>query len=237
MDDGKLCSPSETDPLMPHKAYHRPQFLIFTVAIALCLTICTVLFVSVFPLSRCNIPLDLRDRIRKEWGIELRKHKEAVDIELRKYKEAVDKRVDIEKRWHLEDDERVHIREQWMREKEEHDRGVEERRRREEEERVRVRERWMREKEEHDHGVEKRRRLEEEERLRLNMVWGDVQSDTTCTTYATREYTARLMNVPSYYDRRVEACMATPIQIHGVEYKPKWCEDHVGLPSFVSASS
>src|SRR6267154_1514822 len=124
MDDGKLCSPSETDPLMPHKAYHRPQFLIFTVAIALCLTICTVLFVSVFPLSRCNIPLDpdVQDRIRKEWDIELRKHEEAVE----------------------------------------------------------------------------RRRREEEERLRLNMFWDDAKSGTTCTTYGTREYTARLMNVPSY---------------------------------------
>ncbi|KAG1823665.1 uncharacterized protein BJ212DRAFT_1476547 [Suillus subaureus] len=66
---------------------------------------------------------------------------------------------------------------------------------------------------------------EEDERLRLNMFWTDLTSHT-CMTYATREYTARLVNVPSYYNRRVEACMATPVKIHGVEYMPKWCEDH-----------
>ncbi|KAJ8587023.1 hypothetical protein M405DRAFT_843471 [Rhizopogon salebrosus TDB-379] len=48
----------------------------------------------------------------------------------------------------------------------------------------------------------------------------------TCTMYGTREYTARLVNIPGDYNRHVEACMATPIQIHGIEYKAKWCEDH-----------
>ncbi|KAG1851955.1 hypothetical protein F4604DRAFT_1806507 [Suillus subluteus] len=66
---------------------------------------------------------------------------------------------------------------------------------------------------------------EEDKRLRLNMFWTDLASHP-CTTYATREYTARLVNVPSYYNRRVEACMVTPIKIHGTKYTPKWCEDH-----------
>ncbi|KAG2038376.1 hypothetical protein BDR03DRAFT_918621 [Suillus americanus] len=66
---------------------------------------------------------------------------------------------------------------------------------------------------------------EEDERLRLNMFWTDLASHP-CTTYATREYTARLVNIPSCYNHRVEACMATPVKIHGVEYMPKWCEDH-----------
>ncbi|KAG2746269.1 hypothetical protein P692DRAFT_20739196 [Suillus brevipes Sb2] len=57
------------------------------------------------------------------------------------------------------------------------------------------------------------------------MFWTDLTSHA-CTTYATREYTARLVNIPSYYNRRVEACMAAPVKIHGVEYTPKWCEDH-----------
>ncbi|KAG1760439.1 hypothetical protein EDD22DRAFT_80017 [Suillus occidentalis] len=68
------------------------------------------------------------------------------------------------------------------------------------------------------------RQEREDIRLRLNMFWTDLTSHP-CTTYATREYTARLANVPSYYNRRVEACMATPVNIHGVEYTPKWCED------------
>jgi hypothetical protein len=88
---------------------------------------------------------------------------------------------------------------------------------------------WKREVGEHDRDIKERTRREEEERLRLNMFWTDTESHT-CTAYGTREYTARLVNVPGDYNRRVEACMATPIQVHGVEYKTKWCEDYVGLP-------
>ncbi|KAG2069560.1 hypothetical protein BDR04DRAFT_1055334 [Suillus decipiens] len=64
-----------------------------------------------------------------------------------------------------------------------------------------------------------------QDRIRMNMSWTDLASHT-CTTYATREYTARLVNIPSSYNRRVEACMATPIKIHETEYMPQWCEDH-----------
>ncbi|OAX35927.1 hypothetical protein K503DRAFT_338464 [Rhizopogon vinicolor AM-OR11-026] len=84
---------------------------------------------------------------------------------------------------------------------------------------------WEREEDEHNRAVEKRERREEQERLRLNILWSEPESHT-CTSYGTREYTARLVNVPADYDRRVEACMAMPINIHGVEYKAKRCEDH-----------
>ncbi|KAG1748336.1 uncharacterized protein EDB91DRAFT_1245044 [Suillus paluster] len=73
--------------------------------------------------------------------------------------------------------------------------------------------------------MEERQKHEEEERLKLNMFWTNPEPHA-CTTYGTREYTARLVNVPSYYNRSVEACMATAIQIHGANYTPKWCEDH-----------
>ncbi|KAG1729265.1 hypothetical protein EDB19DRAFT_125373 [Suillus lakei] len=106
------------------------------------------------------------------------------------------KRAETERRWQLEDSERIRLREQWGREAEEHKREMEE-----------------------------RRKHEEEGCLRLNTVWTDLESHT-CTSYGTREYTARLANIPSYYNRRVDACMAAPVQIHGVEYTPKWCEDH-----------
>jgi hypothetical protein len=96
-------------------------------------------------------------------------------------------------------------------------------------EKLAMRVQWEREVEEHDRDIKERKTREEEERLRLNMFWTDTKSHT-CTTYGTREYTARLVNIPGDYNRHVEACMATPIQIHGIEYKAKWCEDHVGLP-------
>jgi len=181
--------PSETDPLVPGETSRHRSFsldldiwtTILTMAIAF------VLYASVFPLSSCNNPLDadVRDRIRNEW-----------DIERRQHQEETLKRIDVEQRWRFEDDERVHLREEWIREIEKHNRDIKE-----------------------------RKRHEDEERLRLNMFWTHPESHT-CTTYGTREYTARLVNVPGDYNRRVEACMATPIQIHGVEYKTKWCEDH-----------
>ncbi|OAX31489.1 hypothetical protein K503DRAFT_80664 [Rhizopogon vinicolor AM-OR11-026] len=200
---------------------------------------------SVFPISSCNNPLDpdVRDRTRKEW-----------DVERRHHQEEVLKRIDIEHRWRVEDDERIHRREQWMRETEEHQRNVKEairhetqekgaRRaqwaievkeherdmreaiRRENQEKEARRAQWAREVEQHNRDIEERQRREEEERQRLNMFWTDPESHT-CTSYGTREYTARLLNVPANYNRRIEACMATPIQVHGVEYKPKRCEDH-----------
>jgi hypothetical protein len=264
------------------------------------MAIAFALYASVFPLSSCNNPLDpdVRDRIRKEW-----------DIERRQHQEEVVKRIDIEHCWRVEDDERVHLREQWMREIEEHDRNLSEAVRRENQEKLarrvqwereveehtrKEKERqaqfernmeetqarwrrevaqrsvewereveehtheekerqarfernmeetqalwkrevaqrsveWRREMEEHNRDIKERKTREEEERLRLNMFWTDPESHT-CTTYGTREYTAQLVNIPGDYNRRVEACMATPIQIHGIEYKAKWCEDHVGLP-------
>ncbi|KAG0702055.1 hypothetical protein DFH29DRAFT_999700 [Suillus ampliporus] len=132
---------------------------------------------------------------------------------------------EVEEGRRREELENIRNRNQWQREVEEHDREVKENRRCEEEERIRIREQWGREVAEHDRKVEERQKREEEERLRLNMFWTDPEPHM-CTTYSTREFTARLVNVPSYYNRRVEACMATAIQIHGVESTPKWCEDH-----------
>ncbi|KAG2038375.1 hypothetical protein BDR03DRAFT_1091227 [Suillus americanus] len=173
MNDGKPCSSSEAEPLMPGRSSHHHQSFksyIRTALIAIMTaSIAIIIFASVF--NTCNDPLDpdVRDRIRKDWDIELRQHQ----------KETI-KRIDTQKRWLQEDNDRI---------------------------------------------LEERQKHEEEERLRLNMFWTNLASHT-CTTYATREYTARLVNVPSYYNRRVEACMATPIKIHGTEYMPKWCEDY-----------
>ncbi|KAG2156887.1 uncharacterized protein EDB93DRAFT_874224 [Suillus bovinus] len=236
------CSSSEADPLIgPRKPYRR--YLSFYVYAPLVLLIVFTSFTIFVSLSEDPLDPDVRDRIRKDWDIELRQHQ----------KEVLE-RIDTKKRWLLEDNDRIHLREQWLteveehqrdveerqrreeqdkillrekwsREVEEHQRDLEERQRREERDRILLREKWSREVEEHERKVEERRKREEEERLKLNMFWTDLASHT-CTTYATREYTARLVNVPSYYNRRVEACMATPVKIHGLEYMPKWCDDH-----------
>ncbi|KAG1773397.1 hypothetical protein EV702DRAFT_1201088 [Suillus placidus] len=163
---------SEAVPLIgSRKSSPRHQFLwVYAALIALLIVTITIAISSFIP---SNDPLDpdVRDRIRREW-----------DIELHQHQQEVLKRIDTQKRWRLEVEE--HARE-----------------------------------------VEERRRNDEDERLRLNMFWIDLASHT-CTTYGTREYTARLVNVPPYYNRRVEACMATSVKIHGTEYTPKWCEDH-----------
>ncbi|KAF8837728.1 hypothetical protein BDN67DRAFT_1071243 [Paxillus ammoniavirescens] len=39
------------------------------------------------------------------------------------------------------------------------------------------------------------------------------------------QYTAYLANVPADYDRGLEACKATPLEIHDVSYLPSRCED------------
>ncbi|KAG1814024.1 uncharacterized protein BJ212DRAFT_1241456, partial [Suillus subaureus] len=104
--------------------------------------------------------------------------------------------------------------------------------RHDEEERTRICEQWRREADEHKHEVEDGWKHEEEEHLRLNMFWTDLTSHM-CMTYATQEYTAQLVNVPSYCKHCMKACMATLVEIHRAEYTPKWCKDHVGGPNDV----
>jgi hypothetical protein len=83
---------------------------------------------------------------------------------------------------------------------------------------------WQREIDEHDRIAEEHRKHEEEERQKLNMFWGNVSAQT-CTSYGTREYMALLMNLPAAWENRVEACKATPLEVHGVSHLPKSCED------------
>ena len=45
--------------------------------------------------------------------------------------------------------------------------------------------------------------------------------------FATREYTAELMNLPTTWEHRVEACKVIPLEVHGISYLPKSCEDKV----------
>jgi hypothetical protein len=146
IDDGKLFrSSAETDPLVPGEASRRHscslnQCLWITFAVTFAMAITFVLYTSVFSLGPCNNPLDpdVQDRIRKEW-----------DIERRQHQEEVLKRIGIEQRWRVEDDERVHLRVQWMREIEEHERNMSEAIRRENQEKLARRVQWEKEVEEH----------------------------------------------------------------------------------------
>ncbi|KAF8437236.1 hypothetical protein L210DRAFT_961231 [Boletus edulis BED1] len=108
------------------------------------------------------------------------------------------------------------MRNAWEKEKTQHD-NLSRQWAREREEREQERGRWRRE-------VEERERREEEERQRRHMFWGHVRPHT-CTTYATREYTAQLMNLPGNWEHRLDACKATPLEIRGISYLPKTCED------------
>ncbi|KAF8125073.1 hypothetical protein EV363DRAFT_1434818 [Boletus edulis] len=85
-----------------------------------------------------------------------------------------------------------------------------------------IEEEWKLETEWHE--KDERKKHEDEERQKLNMFWGGIEAHT-CTTYATRDYTAQLMNLPTTWEHRVEACKATPLEVHGVSYLPKSCED------------
>ncbi|KAH7885646.1 hypothetical protein F5I97DRAFT_1887678 [Phlebopus sp. FC_14] len=122
---------------------------------------------------------------------------------------------------------------EWEKEVARHRHAVEQRQRLEEEQRETQRRRWQRETEDHDRLEEERRKREDEERQKLNMFWSQAEAHQ-CTTYGTREYTARLMNLPVEWEHRVEACKATPIVIHGVSYLPTACEDRVSSSSHCS---
>ncbi|KAG6336734.1 hypothetical protein ID866_2339 [Astraeus odoratus] len=102
---------------------------------------------------------------------------------------------------------------EWWHEAEEHQRAMDKQRRE-----------WRREVEEHDRREKERREHEKQERQKMNMWWGQVEAHH-CTTYATREYTAILKNLPADYPFRVEACKETPLEVHGVSYLPMTCED------------
>ncbi|KAF9222789.1 hypothetical protein BS17DRAFT_707398 [Gyrodon lividus] len=144
--------------------------------------------------------------IRKSWEIEAAGHQ----LLLRE--------------WTFEEEEHTLLTETWKRQAQQHEKDVERRKRDEEQRQEKIRKEWDHEVEEHDRLLKDRRRREEEERQKLNMFWGHVESHQ-CTTYGTKEYTALLMNLPATWEHRVEACKVTPLEVHGISYLPKSCED------------
>ncbi|KAI9566249.1 hypothetical protein HD554DRAFT_2194559 [Boletus coccyginus] len=202
-----------------------------------------------------NCPLypSTMNTIRQQWGEEEAQHN-LLREEWRLMKlehDAVEEMWKVETEWHDKDvarrireegDRQERARHEWELETEQHDKDVarrmreegerqervrqeyEEMERRENQRRENQRDKWRREVENHDRIEEERRKREEEERQKLNLFWSGIQAHT-CTTYATREYTAQLMNLPTTWEHRVEACKVTPLEVHGISYFPKSCED------------
>jgi hypothetical protein len=116
-------------------------------------------------------------------------------------------------------------RKEWERERREHQREHE---------------RWDRERNEHnrEHEREKERerqrereRREEKHQQKLGLYWDEPTPGAHCRAYGTREYTARLWNIPMFYDWMM-ACKTTPIVIHNKTIEtPFQCENRVSSSS------
>ena len=80
--------------------------------------------------------------------------------------------------------------------------------------RDRIRKEWQQETENYER-LRERRRQEEEGRQRSRISWINFRGDEGCIGYGARKYSAQLSNIPKGYDL-MDACMGTPIDIHGV---------------------
>ena len=61
-----------------------------------------------------------------------------------------------------------------------------------------------------------------------NPSWEGLKGGEHCLRYATREYTAKLINIPSGADA-LKTCRETPVGIHGASLFPDFCQDLVSL--------
>ena len=58
--------------------------------------------------------------------------------------------------------------------------------------------------------------------------WNKLQPDEQCVRFGTREYTARLRNLPLFTDW-TKICRNTEANVHGVSLKPSYCKNKVRL--------
>lgn len=173
-----------------------------------------------------------QENLRLEWSLEERHHEEQTKQRRQREEEYEE---DMRQEWKKEIENHLkhqaEERRRWEIEEENHWQGMEQLRlewqREEEEQRHKMdrqREEWHREMEEHDRLERERRDQEKHERQKMGMFWDQVEAHH-CTTYATREYSAVLANLPVDYPHRVEACKEIPLEVHGMSYLPKHCED------------
>ncbi|KIM53358.1 hypothetical protein SCLCIDRAFT_449983 [Scleroderma citrinum Foug A] len=154
---------------------------------------------------------------RREWEIEIENHARKLEEQRRqeeKCKERVGQEWQREMESHFKHQEEERL--EWEREADAYKREMEKQRLE-----------WKREWDQHERLERERRQREKQERQKMNMFWGQVEAHH-CTTYATREYTALLKNLPVDYPYHVEACKETSPEIHGASYLPKDCEDRSG---------
>ncbi|EGO01662.1 hypothetical protein SERLA73DRAFT_177082 [Serpula lacrymans var. lacrymans S7.3] len=230
---------NEHSPLNPGAYPTRPKetaqkgnsssgFFVFLVIILLCFGWSYAKMISG---SKTVLDPGKMEELRHEWSLELVKHEEEHKVweaeritwehdrmehedDLRREREKLDQQRNQERKvWEA-------LRKAWERERLEHEEEL----RKERQEKERQRQERERELEER-HRREEQQRREEEERIRLGLYWDEVQSEGHCYAYGTREYTARLMNLPATYDR-MKGCWDTPITIHDVKLDhPYRCEN------------
>lgn len=165
---------------------------------------------------------DERERVRHQWDAE-RRNKEAELGTLRKKiweEQAVweKQRAEAEEAWNVMRTNRDTERWKWEEERRERAK-VRDEERRAEMEMEQERQRWERE----DRQREERRRQEEEERERAGLYWQDLVRPDRCLRYGTREYTAKLANLPAGYNA-MKGCLETEAEINGVKMAPHHCE-------------
>ena len=119
-------------------------------------------------------------------------------------------RNEHEIREHQEHEAIAAEREQWRKERADH--AIRERHEREAIEAER--EQWRKERTDHEN---RERQKEEEERALI--VWQDLKASTGCLRYGTREYSATLAHVPHGMDPLKE-CWKKSIEIHGRQIFP-----------------
>ncbi|KAJ6622242.1 hypothetical protein B0H10DRAFT_2014877 [Mycena sp. CBHHK59/15] len=147
---------------------------------------------------------EVRERIRREWDQEIRGYDK---IRCAWSKEVAEHET-IRIGWESERTELIAMREQLMREREEWARSREDEKR-----------------EEERRGREEQRRRDEEERTRAGFYWEGLRGEPRCFRHGTRQYSARVANVPQQYDA-VKACTETTVEIHGLKMpSPNQCED------------
>jgi len=125
---------------------------------------------------------------------------------------------------------RNRIRREWDREIRDHEKvrmGWEDERREinaMREQLLRDRETWAQECEANKR-EEERRRKEAEDRVRAGFAWDGLKANQRCLRHDTRQYTARISNVPRAYDP-IQACAETAVEIRGLKLAtPHRCED------------
>ncbi|KAJ7101065.1 hypothetical protein C8R44DRAFT_716446 [Mycena epipterygia] len=170
-------------------------------------------------------PLDpaVRDRLRRQWDKEIKGHEKI----RRAWAIEIEQHDTIRVGWETERLELIAMREQLGRDKEDWMRDREAERLEliaMREQLVRDKEDWMRDREDEKRGGA-RRKKEEQDRIRAKFYWEDLRADQRCLRHGTRQYTARVANVPRQYDP-VQACKETAIEINGLKIpSPMQCED------------